>query len=249
MAKTIQIGNENYEVVSCDSFIYNVEQDWKVVLIVLDASLYSAEQVNAIKDALDTFDYYDNTVLKASYEGYNLQKGYTLANDRYTITARKTSDLQLQVTKLTNIVAPSIDAETCTLEEAQAYQNNVLNTSSTETIANGIDVVTTVGTEHFSLSVFDQLDLKALYDLVEAGATAVKYHADHTFCRLFTADEIKLIYATGMQFIEYHTTLLNHLHMWVNRSTTVAEVLSIQYTSQLPDDLQQHMNDLYETTN
>ena len=80
------------------------------------------------------------------------------------------------------------------------------------TIYHGIDLQTTVGTEHFDLTETDQINIKSLYDTVLNDPSAiVMYHSSKTMCRVFTSDEIKAVYAGAMNYVVYNTTLFNHL--------------------------------------
>ena len=41
--------------------------------------------------------------------------------------------------------------------------------------------------------------------------------------------------------VTYHRTYCNHVHAWIDRCTTVADVQAITYGTTLPDDLATHM--------
>lgn len=132
--------------------------------------------------------------------------------------------------------------DTDRLESARAAKESELSTTCNQAIVTGMDVKTTQGTEHFSLQETDQINLTTAYNAVMAGSEQYPYHADGKLCRMFTADEIKAIFAASIQHKMYHTTLCNHLLTWARRAETAEELDGITYTEEgLPEDLAQNM--------
>lgn len=109
-------------------------------------------------------------------------------------------------------------------------------------IYTGMDATTSKGTEHFSLTDNDQINLSNLVEQIKNGVAQVPYHADGQLCRMFTAEEMTGVYQAAVQYIAYNTTLCNHLLTWVRRCTTVVDVNAIAYNSTLPDDLKKNMD-------
>lgn len=127
------------------------------------------------------------------------------------------------------------------LEELSTIKKNKISELGkicSSNILNGTNVQTTVGEEHFSFKDDDQKNIKNAYDIAKITNIEVIYHADETPCRLFTVSEITNIYVTMQNHIAYNTTLCNMLNTWVRRCSSKEEIDSIQYTSQLPEDLQ-----------
>lgn len=107
----------------------------------------------------------------------------------------------------------------------------------------GVDVTTTVGVEHFSLQETDQINLSAALQAVQQGAESYPYHADKQLCRMFTADEIIQVVDAATKHKVYHTTLCNHLLVWIRRAETVEELENISYSAEnLPQDLATNMD-------
>ena len=105
-----------------------------------------------------------------------------------------------------------------------------------------MDVETSQGTEHFALQETDQINLTTALSAVQAGVTGYPYHADGALCRMFTAEEIRDIATASIKHKLYHTTLCNHLLMWVRRTAASEELESITYTAEgLPEDLAANM--------
>ena len=129
------------------------------------------------------------------------------------------------------------------LEDKRAAKHAEVSAASEAAIYAGMDVETTQGTEHFSLTEKDQINLTTAKDAVDKGAAAYPYHADDTRCRIFTGDEINAIAQASIAHIMYHTTYCNHLFEWIRRADA-AELAGITYGAELPDDLAAHMQEI-----
>ena len=129
------------------------------------------------------------------------------------------------------------------LEEKRAAKHAEISAASEAAIYAGMDVETTQGTERFSLTEKDQINLTTAKNAVDKGAAAYPYHADNARCRIFTADEINAISQASIAHIIYHTTYCNHLFEWIRRADA-AELTGITYGAALPDDLAAHMQEI-----
>ena len=129
------------------------------------------------------------------------------------------------------------------LEDKRAAKHAEISAASEAAIYAGMDVETTQGTEHFSLTEKDQINLTTAKNAVDKGAAAYPYHADNARCRIFTADEINAISQASIAHIIYHTTYCNHLFEWIRRADA-AELAGITYGAELPDDLAAHMQEI-----
>jgi hypothetical protein len=108
----------------------------------------------------------------------------------------------------------------------------------------GVDVETSLGAEHFSLSTEDQINIQNLTLQVAGGAPGVLYHSDGNICRLFTADEVNALAAAAVTHVTVQTTLYNHLKAWVQRTEDESEISAITYDAELPADLAANMAEL-----
>ena len=129
------------------------------------------------------------------------------------------------------------------LEDKRAAKHAEISAASEAAIYAGMDVETTQGTEHFSLTEKDQINLTTAKNAVDKGAAAYPYHADDVRCRIFTAEEINAIAQASVAHIIYHTTYCNHLFEWIRRADA-AELAGITYGAELPDDLAAHMQEI-----
>lgn len=148
---------------------------------------------------------------------------------------------QQKITAL-QVATDTQSIDTSTLEGAQKAKIRELSNACHTAIYAGADATTSKGTEHFSLTDNDQINLSSSMEQVKGGAAQVPYHADGQLCRMFTAEEMTRAYQAAVHYIAYNTTLCNHLLTWVRRCTTVVDVNAITYTSALPDDLKKNMD-------
>lgn len=209
---------------------------------VMSAKIYSDEACTELVSS-----YIDNKV--ASYN-VSRENSTALIVIKPTDLQKQISDLKSTVTTQTQQIASinsqinpePIDPSTLSLEGAKEYQLNLINTECTNTIHAGINVDTSMGTEHFSLTEVDQININVLYAQCLTGVTAVPYHADGAICREFSADEMIVLGKAALEYVIYCTTLCNHMRAWINRCETVEEVISIHFNSTLPADLQESFN-------
>jgi hypothetical protein len=109
----------------------------------------------------------------------------------------------------------------------------------------GVDVETSRGVEHFSLTFSDQANIAGLVLRVRDGdGSGVLYHADGELCRVFGVDEVNALSAAAERHKVYHTTLCNHYNVWIRRCEDDDEVGGIVYGADLPGDLAESMMDL-----
>lgn len=129
------------------------------------------------------------------------------------------------------------------LDGLRAAKHAEISAASEAAIYAGMDVETTQGTEHFSLTEKDQINLTTAKNAVDKGAAAYPYHADGEMCRIFTAAEINAIGQASIAHKIYHTTYCNHLFEWIRRADA-AELADITYGVELPEDLAAHMQEI-----
>lgn len=129
------------------------------------------------------------------------------------------------------------------LPSLRAAKHAEISAASEAAIYAGMDVETTQGTEHFSLTEKDQINLTTAKNEIDKGAPVYLYHTDDTLCRIFTAEEINAIAQASVAHIIYHTTYCNHLFEWIRRADA-AELAGITYGAELPEDLAAHMQEI-----
>ena len=109
-------------------------------------------------------------------------------------------------------------------------------------ITAGCDVALPGGAQgHIALTAEDQINLTNAIAAVEGGAGAYPYHLDGELCALYPAADIMAMARAATGHKLYHTTYYNHLAAWVRRCESVAEISTITYGADLPEDLAANM--------
>lgn len=109
-----------------------------------------------------------------------------------------------------------------------------LSKACEETIFSGIDVELSTGTEHFSLTEKDQINLFGKQAQLSGGAERLEYHNDGQPCKYYSAVDMMTIITAAMQFVSYHTTYCNSLFMWLKGCTKASEMAEITYGAAVP---------------
>ncbi len=122
------------------------------------------------------------------------------------------------------------------LEDVRAAKLAELGAACEAAIFAGVEVVTSQGTERFSLTINDQTNIGNLALQAQTGA-AVPYHADGRLCRMFAPEEMRAVADEAVKHKTYHTARCNHLNVWARRAQTREELAGIAYDAELPGDL------------
>lgn len=109
-----------------------------------------------------------------------------------------------------------------------------LSKACESTIFAGIDVELPAGTEHFSLTEKDQINLFGKQAQLSAGAERLEYHNDGQPCKYYSSADMITIITAAMQFVSYHTTYCNSLFMWLKGCTKASEMAEIAYGAAVP---------------
>lgn len=258
--------NENESVYLCD--YYNDRITSTLNFTVKEIEDFR-ELLNIFKNnTADVYLYHDSecTLLEGQYRSYivlNLNIEYNtktlslslkpsdiageIATLKESLDKTQTSVIEVsrQVKNIDEQINPvPVDPSLLSLEDARSYQLETVNKECTEAIYAGINVETSIGIEHFSLTEADQLNITALQSKCMSGVKSVPYHSSGQICREFTADEMMHIANKAMEYVVYCTTLCNHIRAWINRTEAVGDVISIHFNSVLPDDLQESFNEI-----
>lgn len=125
-----------------------------------------------------------------------------------------------------------------TLEEVMAMKLQEIGMACEQTIYAGVDVELPTGTEHFSLTEKDQLNLFGKQAQMASGAERFEYHQDGCPCRYYTKEEMQLIVETALAYVTYHTTYCNSLNIWITFTETVEAINEITYGCDIPEEYQ-----------
>lgn len=125
-----------------------------------------------------------------------------------------------------------------TIEELRSQTITFLNNSVEQTIYAGVDVKTSYGDEHFSLTANDQANIGNIFNAVVMGVEEFPYHADGKECVIYPKADIVSLYVAMEQKITALTTKCNLLKKWVNECKDKETIRSIILNTQLPSKYQ-----------
>lgn len=126
-----------------------------------------------------------------------------------------------------------------TIEELRGQVINSLNNSVEQTIYAGVDVRTSYGDEHFSLTANDQANISNIFNAVVMGVEEFPYHTDGKECVIYPKADIVSLYVSMQTLITKLTTHGNLLKQYVNscedKDTVKAVTLATELTGKLAE--------------
>lgn len=141
-----------------------------------------------------------------------------------------------------------------TLKENKLSEINMM---CQQQINKGIEVETSKGLKHFSLSSEDQMNITALFTQLQSALKGepstidinkgVPYHADGELCCYWGAEDFANIATEATKHVFYHTTYTNFLRYYVNQIATKEELETVKYGMDLPKELQKQFAELLVT--
>lgn len=145
-----------------------------------------------------------------------------------------------------NVTFRAIFSYVETLEQVKFAKLQEITAACEQVIYAGVDVALPAGTEHFSLTEKDQINLFGKQAQMAAGAEKFEYHQDGHPCRYYSAREMQMIIESALGFVTYQTTYCNALNMWVRAVETTEEVEAITYGCIIPEEYQSEvLRDIY----
>lgn len=126
-----------------------------------------------------------------------------------------------------------------TIEEVRAEAIKSLNDTTEQTIYAGVDVKTSYGDEHFSLTANDQANIGNIFNAVVMGVEEFPYHADGKECVIYPKADIVSLYVAMQTLITKLTTHCNLLRQFANscedKGTIKAITLATELTGKLAE--------------
>lgn len=126
-----------------------------------------------------------------------------------------------------------------TIEEVRAEAIKSLNDTTEQTIYAGVDVKTSYGDEHFSLTANDQANIGNIFNAVVMGVEEFPYHADGKECVIYPKADIVSLYVAMQTLITKLTTHCNLLRQFANscedKGTVKAITLATELTGKLAE--------------
>ena len=156
-------------------------------------------------------------------------------------------NLNAQISQLSTVTGIGVEASTSgqSLRELKEAKKAEINAACGQTVCNGVTVELSTGSEHFSLSQSDQLNLFGLQVQLTSGAEQIVYHADGQPCRFYPAADIAVLVEKAMFHVSYHITYGNSLRTWIDNVKTVEELQEIFYGADVPGEYQSEVLKTY----
>ncbi len=130
-------------------------------------------------------------------------------------------------------------------EEMRVAKHAELSAACSQAIMAGVDVELSGGTQHFSLTEKDQLNLFGKQAQLASGLTQLEYHEDGKPCVFYSAADMQLIIQAAMKWVTYHTTYCNSLFTWLRACSTASDMAQIEYGSAIPLEYQSEVYKAY----
>lgn len=124
------------------------------------------------------------------------------------------------------------------LEQIRTLKKSEISDACEQTIYNGIDVEMSTGTQHFSLTEKDQINIFGLQATIESGETRIEYHSDGNPCIYYSVEDIQKLIAAAMGFVKYNTTYCNSLNVWISKETNAQTISEMYYGMEIPEEHQ-----------
>lgn len=147
------------------------------------------------------------------------------------------SDFDYWYAKAKEIPDPS-RVEDLSLEDARKAKYQEIASACEQTIYAGVDVSTSSGVEHFSLTEKDQINLFGKKMQLLAGEEKLEYHEDGQPCKYFSAEDMQNIVDRAMLFVSYNTTYCNAMNMWIKSVAKPGDFEQIQWGVKVPEEFQ-----------
>lgn len=147
------------------------------------------------------------------------------------------ADFDYWFKKAEEVPDPS-SVENLSLEDARKAKYQEIASACEETIYAGVDVSTSSGVEHFSLTEKDQINLFGKKMQLLAGEEKLEYHEDGHPCKYFSAADMQNIVDRAMFFVSYNTTYCNAVNMWIKSAEKASDLEQIQWGAEIPEEFQ-----------
>lgn len=117
---------------------------------------------------------------------------------------------------------PTISAKAEKIAEIKKDCEGYIYAGTNVTYSDGV-------TEHFTYTLADQSNISEMFTAIMAGATEYPYHADGEICKIYTKEQIVIIYGTLSLFKTEATTYHNSLKTQINAMTDADAISAIKF--------------------
>lgn len=123
-----------------------------------------------------------------------------------------------------------IVGEDVTVEFVRESKIAEMSKVCSDSIISGVDVTLGDGSvHHYSMTVYDQLNLVAIATELASGKDSVAYHADGEPYLNYTAEDMNLIISAANSHRVYHTTYFSTLREYINTLEDIKEIADVYY--------------------
>ena len=135
---------------------------------------------------------------------------------------------------------PSVDPiEGLTLDFVKSRKLEEMRQTCSKAIESGIDVRMDDGsTQHFALTLTDQMMINSLAAKAKQGTELLPWHADGEPSRFYTAVEMIRICEGMDRFVTYHQAYFNSLKTYINSISEIEAVGRVIYGMEIPEEYQ-----------
>lgn len=131
------------------------------------------------------------------------------------------------------------------LKSLRDAKNAELSATCQQVIYAGLNIqFSTEVTEHFNYNELDQLNIKEMFDAVRMGATMYPYQSEDGSCRVYTAEEIVMVYQALAGNKTGNITYYHQLKEYVNSLTTIEDINAVVYGQELTGEYLEHYNEM-----
>lgn len=151
------------------------------------------------------------------------------------ILTEKEDDIYIEP-EIPDVNTPEYPEHIPTVEELKNIK--ILDWSSicNAQIVNGVNIDIDGNIEHFSYNDEDQVNIKELFDLSVQTNVPMYYHSDGNSCKLYTVEQITLLYTTAAMNKMHHITYFNQLKMYLNTLDILDDINNLNYGCELEGD-------------
>lgn len=131
--------------------------------------------------------------------------------------------------------------EEVNLDEVKAQKIREMSEEIQSLIEEGVEIGTSKGMEHFSMTTHDQMNIAALYNyanMAENEDIQIFYHADGKMSRPFSRDEIHDLYHGMVMFTQQHLNAFNIAKHYVLSLNSASDVQNVTLNSPIPESFQ-----------
>ena len=135
--------------------------------------------------------------------------------------------------------APEPEPHVPTLEEAKEMKVAEMEAVKQQLIQEGFDVILADGTtEHFTLTIEEQIELSALQQKVKDGVPQLPWHIEDEseHCKFYANEDMALIVEAAFAHKSWHRTYFQDLRIYIRSLGSKEAVEAVTYGMDIPED-------------